>query len=241
MKIHELMNTIQKGISPNDEMFAGNESHYFSVGLSALECIEVALLSAKRNQEDIKMILDMPCGYGRVLRALKAAFPGAKIVACDLNRNGVDYCTKNFGAKALYSFKNPSMLPKEKYDLIWCGSLLTHLDFPRWDDFISFFQTSLNSGGILVFTAHGRFVEENIRSGNNTYGLEQAVLKNLLDAYTHVGYSYVNYPHADDYGISMSTASHIISQVEKYSDLRLLHYKEQGWDNHQDVIACSKR
>ena len=39
MKIHELMNTIQKGISPNDEMFAGNESHYFSVGLYALECM----------------------------------------------------------------------------------------------------------------------------------------------------------------------------------------------------------
>lgn len=37
-----------KIISPNDQMYAGNDSHYFGVGLSALECIDVAMASAKK-------------------------------------------------------------------------------------------------------------------------------------------------------------------------------------------------
>ena len=104
-------------------------------------------------------------------------------------------------------------------------------------------NSAINSLGTnLLIVTPGSTTTGLVRGGSvRSLFMEQAVLKNLLDAYTHVGYSYVNYPHADDYGISMSTASHIISQVEKYSDLRLLHYKEQGWDNHTRRYACSKR
>jgi SAM-dependent methyltransferase len=236
-----IINDTIKTISPNDEMHAGNDSHYFGVGLSAIECIDLAMLSAKKSPSDIKSILDLPCGHGRVLRTLKPAFQGAKITACDLNRDGVDFCSKVLGAKPLHSSKEPQNIQtNERYDLIWCGSLFTHLDFSDWIDFMSFFESVLNPGGIFIFTAHGRFVSENINSGRNTYGLEHDSLLLLQNNYKQNGFSYVNYPHSEDYGISMSSASHVISLLEKNSDLRLLLYKERGWDNHQDVIACCK-
>lgn len=84
----------------------GNDEHYFRVGLSALECIESALHIAKKSTDDIKSILDLPCGYGRVLRTLKAAFPGATVTACDISKDGVDFCKNILGAKPLYSKTN---------------------------------------------------------------------------------------------------------------------------------------
>ena len=39
---------VSRDISPNDEMHvAGNESHYFRVGQSALECINCSLQAAR--------------------------------------------------------------------------------------------------------------------------------------------------------------------------------------------------
>src|SRR4029453_9635557 len=77
-------------ISPNDGMFVGNRIHYFAVAQGALECIRVALLAA--GKQDVRSILDLPCGHGRVLRKLKAEFPDAALTGCDIERDGVDFC-----------------------------------------------------------------------------------------------------------------------------------------------------
>ncbi len=54
-------------ISPNDRMFEENrENHYISVGASALRIIVLAMIAA--NKCGFRSILDMPSGYGRVLR-----------------------------------------------------------------------------------------------------------------------------------------------------------------------------
>ena len=62
-------------ISPKDNMYQGNKEHYFHVGEFALECIMSAMSTVKKSPDDIKSILDLPCGYGRVQRILKAEFP----------------------------------------------------------------------------------------------------------------------------------------------------------------------
>lgn len=141
-------------ISPNDSMYM-NEEHYFSVGHSALQCIKLAMLAA--NKESFDKILDLPCGYGRVLRMLKAAFPNAKLTACDLDRDAVDYCASVFGTTSVYSNKQPDkILFEDKFDLIWCGSLLTHLNSNYWESFLNLFNSLLYPGNILVFSTHGR-------------------------------------------------------------------------------------
>ncbi len=79
----------------------------------------------------------MPSGHGRVLRALKAAFPGAHLTACGHRRDGVEFCARVLGATPIVSRENPAEIELEgPYDLIWCGSLLTHMDAARWPGFL---------------------------------------------------------------------------------------------------------
>ena len=124
-------------ISPRDQMhYAGRpfaDEHYFHVGASSLRCIDVALRSAGIERIDIRRVLDMPCGHGRVMRYIRAEFPHAEITACDLDRDGVDFCAKAFGAHRLYSQEDIKSiaLPGPGFDLIWVGSLFTHLQPER--------------------------------------------------------------------------------------------------------------
>ena len=95
-------------------------------------------------------ILDLPCGHGRVLRVLRAAFPGAELTACDIDRDAVDLLLGHLEQEPFTHARTPGpfRFPGE-FDLIWCGSLLTHLDQPMWVRFLQLFRSVLAPGGIL--------------------------------------------------------------------------------------------
>jgi SAM-dependent methyltransferase len=228
-------------ISPDDGMFAGNKEHYFHVGESAIECIMSGLSVAGKDVNSIKNILDLPCGYGRVLRYLKATFPEAILTACDLNKAGVNFCAQKFGAYPVYSDKNISNVNFDtSFDLIWVGSLFTHLDSNKWDEFIRFFSQKLNPSGLLIISFHGPTVVPIIRDGK-TYGLEPNELISLLTQYILNQFAYVNYIYNDDYGISLSSPSFTRRIFEKYPELCILSYTEKAWDDHHDILVCEKK
>src|SRR5712691_11392714 len=123
----ELLQQIESRISPGDGMYTGEGAHYYKVGLSAIRCIEEAIDAA--NFTIVKRVLDLPCGHGRVLRFLVQRFPEAKFTASDLDRKGVDFCAQMFGAEAVHPEQDLDQFSLERqFDLIWCGSLVTHLN-----------------------------------------------------------------------------------------------------------------
>jgi SAM-dependent methyltransferase len=233
-------------IAERDGMFAGNREHYFSVGRSALRAVGLGLLAG--NRPEPRRILDLPCGHGRVLRMLHAAWPDAEITACDLDHDGVDWCERAFGAVAVPSVVDPDDIPLERagFDLAWCGSLLTHVDADRWDGFLRFFRRVLAPGGVLVFTTHGRRPVSRMRAGltdpapppHAFYGLSPAEIPGLLARYERDGFAYADYPGATGYGISISALPWVIARVERQPGLRIVGCTEYGWDDHQDVVAC---
>lgn len=224
-------------IAEKDGMYAGNMDHYLHVGRSAVQCIKLALLAARK--EPPERILDLPCGHGRVLRAIKVAFPKAQLTACDILEDGVDFCAKEFEAVPVYAKEQPEDIKiQSRFDLIWCGSLLTHLNADRWTAFINLFNSLLAPDGLLVFTTHGRWVVQRIRCGEEPYGLESDRLEGLLKRYDQKGFGYGSYPWTEHYGISVSSPAWVCAQLEKLANLRLLNFTERGWDNHQDAVAC---
>jgi SAM-dependent methyltransferase len=224
-------------VSPNDLMYWSDPDLYFRWGQEALQFIKLAMLTAGR--EDTRSILDLPCGHGRVLRTLRAAYPEAKITACDLDQDAVDFCARVFDAIPVYSREQPNEIPIEgNFDLIWCGSLLTHLNAEHWSEFLKLFESLLVPGGILVFSTHGRWIAERLRGGYLDLGLTIPLTQDVLGDYDRDGFGYRNYPSQGNYGISLSSFSWVCSRLEKTSNFRLLNFTERGWYKHHDAIAC---
>jgi SAM-dependent methyltransferase len=223
-------------ISSEDEMEGGNIVHYQAVGKGAVEIILSQLFNSKL--ANINNILDLPCGHGRVLRHLRAAFPDAKIDACDLSSDGVDFCSKNFDAFPLYSSENLTEVDfPQMYDLIWVGSLFTHTDEKTTDLWIDYLLEQLNYGGLMISTHHGR---KRLALGLNGTGLDTRKWENIERQYDDAGYGYARYLENINYGISLSKASKMIARVETMDCCRLVSYSEARWDDHQDVLVLEK-
>jgi SAM-dependent methyltransferase len=222
----------------------GDPDFYFFCGRSALDCIEKALDVASISPDRITRILDLPCGHGRVLRWLKAAFPGATITACDLLRGGVDFCSSTFGAVGLYSCDEPEAIRLEPggFDLIWVGSLFTHLDAHLWVRFLTVFRKALCPGGLLVFTTHGREAYRRIVDKvDNTFssGIGYWQRTHLLYRYERTGFGYVQYPGSESYyGFSLSHPAWVVRQLTEIEGLRIANVSERAWVTLQDVFTC---
>lgn len=226
-------------ISPNDEMFDGDIVHYDAVGRSALQCIERALDAAGMHADQVHQILDFPCGHGRVNRLLRARFPSATIVACDLNRDGVDWCARTYGSEPMYSHDNPARirLTSGRFDLIWSGSLFTHFDAPRWYPFLALFRRALRPKGVLVVTTHGQRSIEMLAQPN-CYGLSGQVSATLVAAFEASGFGYASYDTSPGYGHSVSSRDWVLRECARVAGLQVRSVAEGAWDEHQDVYAC---
>jgi SAM-dependent methyltransferase len=229
-------------IHPGDRMYVGSGArHYLSVGLSARWCIDNALSRSCKNKS-VRSILDFPCGYGRVLRFLKVRFPNAKIVGCELDPMAVEFCKRVFSVRTIISNENLGTLSiPERFDLIWCGSLVTHLDEKRSSKILRFFYEHLAPGGICVVTTHGRTSVEWMHSKPEAYvGLSASAQQKLLSEFHEWGYGYADYESIVGYGISVVSHERMVKLACSVGQWTESFFVEGGWDNHQDVYGFAK-
>ncbi len=83
---------------------------------------------------------------------------------------------------------------KGPYDLIWSGSLLTHLSEGQYIEFLGLFAGLLAPGGVFVATTHGRHVAARLRAGTHTYKLAPESLPGVVAQYDATGFGYADYP-----------------------------------------------
>src|SRR5439155_23668500 len=186
---------------------------------------------------ELQRILDLPCGHGRVLRYLKAAFPDAHLTACDIDRGGVDFCASEFGATPVYSAEDPDQIEIEgEFDLIYSGSLLTHLDREQWTGFLDLFERLLAPEGILIFTTEASFhaSRDKTEPPNDLEDRETRVKE-----FQETGFAYRNYLGHEDYGRTLSSPAWVCSFLERWPALELVSLQVKGL--HQDVYTCVKR
>jgi SAM-dependent methyltransferase len=236
-------------ISPRDHMYNSDPPSYVVLGQSGLNMVRLAMLAAGKKSAD--SILDLPSGHGRVIRYLKAEFPNATLTACDIDRDAVDFCAGAFGATPIYGQPDPADLHllEGNFDLIWCGSLLSHLDEPLWEGFLDVFESALPVGGVLVMTTQGREIAARLRDPEvrDHYMQSEERRQQILRGFEETGFGYADYDFPDDFrnklslpvnfGIAVAQPSHVCSILERRPGLRLISYVEQAWGG-QDVIAC---
>jgi SAM-dependent methyltransferase len=215
-------------IHPNDDMVTDGLEHYFDLGERVVDLITMAMKIAGKKQ--LYSVLDLPCGYGRVLRHLRARHPGARIVAAELNQEATDFCARTFGAEAVCCDPDPSAISLTgPFDLIWCGSLLTHLSEEDSLAFLRLFDSILDTHGLLLFTLHGRamHVELAKKSAN------ELMLRDLAER----GYAFR--AGRGRYGGSFSTPEWAVRAVRSFPSWRIVMLSEGSWER-QDVITVQK-
>ncbi len=228
-------------IAPADDMCVPDSSQYFNIGREALQRVQEA--NELAGGQRIEAILDLPCGYGRVTRWLRTAYPAARLTACDIQGSGVAFCVEHLGATGVQAAADGShweALPGP-YDLIWCGSLLTHFDRDQWINHLRLFAERLTVHGVLVFTSHGMLALDRLQSGEADYGLPQAEVARLCAATLAAGFGYVDYPGAVSYGISVAQPGWIRELIAQETILHVINIREAAWGQHQDVVVCMRR
>ena len=232
----ELLNKASSRIYYNDGMYTGNGAAYFKVGLSAIHCVDEAVERA--NLKDVRTILDLPCGSGRVMRFLRHRFSDAEITACELAPEPVQFCVRTFGARpALSSLNLDEVSLGKKFDLIWCGSLITHLNEHDIRSAFRLFRRHLATGGLVIFTTHGDFVARRIPTRDFDYLLAEGQIDRIALNYAATGYTFEDYPEEKNWGVSLTSPAWIRARIRELGGLREVYFKERGWDEHQDVFG----
>lgn len=234
-------------VSASDAMLSGGDSrHYLGVGLSALAVVSAALEARCRLAP--ATILDMPCGHGRVTRALKAAFPESELFVSDIDRDGVEFCARTFGAHPLLSRPDFASLDfGRQFDLVWVGSLITHLPAAAIMDFFRFVLRHLSERGVAVVSMHGSYVAGRIVAsllqGGEAYGVDNAAGWRMVDAFFASGFGYADYPSADvsvqNYGVALASGRWTCRAARR-SGGEVVFYREHAWDRHHDVLAFAR-
>jgi SAM-dependent methyltransferase len=247
--VRQMLQRVNQNISPQDGMYEGDMNAYVNCGLSAIVNIEHAI--ATSGNRPIRSALDFASGYGRVLRHLVVRFPDAEVTASDIEADAVSFCATNFGVNGVVSTKNLNELAIGRtFDLIWSGSLMTHLDCDGAVDLLNFFHKHTVPGGLAVFTTHGNFaicdlveqwkeVLENATDGH-PYGLYQADVETIVSQFNRTGYGYAVYYGQDRYGISACSLDWLQRTVTQLGGWRLVYFRERGWNDHQDVVGLVK-
>lgn len=229
-------------IATDDGMYSGHEQHYFGVGRSAILMILTALtarLSYEGGDARIKSILDFGGGHGRVARYLRVAFPDSRVEITDFNRRGVEFCINRLGCHDM-----GSEVPANNYDLIWVGSVFTHLPPETTIDLLGRLKGGLRKGGLLILTTGGRLGLANLkgflkgRTGwkYSGYGLSKEGAAAIAEGFLSTGYGYHDYPNQTGYGGSLNTPGWMFQHALDENTLQIM-YQEMAWDTHQDVYA----
>jgi SAM-dependent methyltransferase len=227
-------------VSKKDSMVSpGNEQQYFTIGRQALRLLMLA--SDLCQKPHYPRILDYACGYGRVLRWIKAQYSYADITACDIDPDAVGFCASTFGVRGVVASSEPDATKLEgNYDLIWCGSLLTHLDLNEWQKTLAQLIKWTAECGVLIFSSQGRFLASELARGKAEYASNIDAQK-LLRSYAQEGFAFEPYFESEDqkYGITVVSPSFLLRTIEKNGDLLLRSYIEQVW-GVQDVVILYK-
>ena len=229
---------ISLDVHPLDSMYiTGREAHYLGVGLSAARCIRQALADPS-SLSRVRAVLDFPSGYGRVLRWLRVMFADAEMSCGDIDRNALDFCSRTFGVRTIASSDSvETIVIPDAFDLIWCGSLLTHFDEQKTAALLKLFCEHLTSEGLCVFTMHGRRSLEWIKTQTVTYGLSKEAQDAVVVGFEQRGFGYMRFDARSDYGISLAAESWTNAVANLAGPWRRVLFTEQGWDDHQDVYA----
>ena len=226
-------------VAKGDGMNSGPLDYYLNVVTRRSTVSTEALVRVNRSGASVRSILDFGCGFGRVTRWLLATFPDALLVAMDVDKRAVEAMQTIFSVEAYAIDKGGTALPQLSFDLIWVGSLFTHISAEGSLRLLQLLQGMLNSQGLLLVTTHGLHVQRRLERREKDYGVSEVAIGSLLEAFQKTEYGFVPYAYDSAYGISVCTPRKFLD-IAAQASLTAICYIERGWIQHQDFVALTK-
>jgi hypothetical protein len=148
----------------------------------------------------------------------------------------VRFCHEEFGAEPLVSsFDLAGLKFPRAYDLIWAGSLFTHLTPADGRAFLRVLAGALTLRGVLVFSTQGPSCLGQLGGYGRMFQGKAGEFRRQLEA---DGVAYQQYFHNNaNYGIALHAADYPERALAEAAGgaMRRVFYAERGWDEHQDV------
>ena len=166
----------------------------------------------------------------------------------DLDRPGVDFAAALLAARPAYSLRDFRELDLgERFDLVWVGSLITHLPAEQTKHLLAALGRHLTPSGTMLVTVHGTSIVPRLRETG--YGLPSGAAEQVIEEFGRTGFGYRDYVGGKDlYGVSLSNENYGISLTGEpwmraaLADcgLELHRYEERSWDDHHDVVVARR-
>jgi len=223
-------------INPADWMAKGKTSDwYFTRGYEALALI---IYECKRFGLSPKRILDFGCGHGNVARMLAAWFRNSNVIGQDVNPDWLSWVEQTIGIETRVSPEHIQDvdLDRGEFDLIWVGSVFTHIPAASSIHLLERFKRGLSEQGLLIFTCAGQAVFETFRPGHEPFLDEASALTAsrdfIFDGYGFASYQNGRYP---DWGRALVRFDWMFERL-RTAGFTLNGFHARGW-GRQDVYS----
>lgn len=153
-RIHSADEMFEQAVLEQGGDVDGGIAAYFSSGAQIARSVE-RLFSEGKVSRSVRA-LDFGCGFGRVTRFLCAVFGRQQVWASDLIEKAVQFQRDELHCSSFASASNPSEVvwPEQRFDLIYVGSLFTHLPESTFGLWLEVLYARLAEGGMLLFSVH---------------------------------------------------------------------------------------
>jgi SAM-dependent methyltransferase len=199
-------------------------------GLQTLKDIQTALttVGAALHARDV---LDFGCGCGRLAGAIIETDAAVSYVGCDVDARAIAWCQAHLTPHRFLATTDRPPLPfaAGSFDVIWCGSVFTHLDEERQFVWLDELARLLRPGGVLLASVHGR---ESWRERLPSWAKAKLEKSGFLYARTNVDAGV----HPDWYQVAWHTEAYVRRHWARFFDVR--GYLPRGFNNHQDIVVC---
>jgi SAM-dependent methyltransferase len=208
-------------------------SEFLRFGQRAIADMEAALGGVGTSLDAVRDLLDFGCGCGRVARPLTHRWPGLRVTGCDVDERAIDWCRQHVRAATFVVTGPLPPLPFEEhaFDVVWCGSVFTHLDEPRQDRWLQEMRRILRPGGLLLASVHGpdawkRRVPPWTVARLRRRGM--LFVRTGADAGIHPAW----------YQVAWHTEQYVREHWDAYLGVR--RYVRRGLDDLQDIVVAQK-
>ncbi len=226
----------------NDFMLASTEPRcvesYLQGATAFVDILQRSVAEAGRDWGSLGAVLEVGCGYGRIVRELVKRLPHERIFVSDVIDGGARFTATEFGVNKMPPIEHAGGALKGRFDLVYLLSVYTHLRHDAVKANLRGVAEALKPGGVAVITIHGQGSAETAERYDQ-YWLDKT---RVLEALARDGYYYERYPYYyAEYGLTWFTRTAFEKLVAEIApELALVSYHPTDLDAHQDVFVFRK-